>query len=317
MSCYLCLLSMSIIYIYHLYLLSIISIVHDYIYSEEYILLEPKYVLPEFFMHVHFPLGEQADYAKKFDQQAIFNSNNALGSSLGILNLLPTAVDVINQTSSLTSSLSLHTNIFKQQQQQQDSNSNTTTSNTVGRGTSSKSEDNEQNDDDDTYTSSLFPLEDLFLSNSMYHITSNHSNHEYPKQQQQQSLLLRDNFCPTDRTTSINTTTYAAASTVTGIDNTYPTTINTNKNNVLNINSKNKVFNDINDNNNVNNDNNDYYTTHILSLGNNPRESLYRKQTIVESLHAFVQQFSIERNMYLQEYVNYLCRKFDIKIDDT
>ena len=277
-------------------------------------------------MHVHFPLGELADYAKKFDQQAIFNSNNTLGSSLGILNLPQTAVDVINQTSSLTSSLSLHTNVFKQQQQQ-DSNSNTTTttnyksttnaSNTVGRDTSSKSEDNEENDDD-AYTSSLFPLEDLFLSNSMYHVTSNHSTHEYPKEQQQQSLLLRDNFCPTNRTTSMNTITYAAASTVTGIDNTDTTSINTNKNNsTVNINSKNKVFNNINDNNNVNNDNNDYYTTHILSLGNNPRESLYRKQTIVESLHAFVQQFSIERNMYLQEYVNYLCRKFDIKIDDT
>lgn len=272
-------------------------------------------------MHVHFPLGELADYAKKFDQQAIFNSNNTLGSSLGILNLPPTAVDVINQTSSL----SLHTNIFKQQQQQ-DSNSNatstttnyntTTASNTVGRGTSSKSDDNEENDDD-AYTSSLFPLEDLFLSNSMYHVTSNPSNHEYSKEQQQQSLLLRDNFCPFNRTTSMNTTTYAVASTVTGIDNTDTTTINTNKNNTLNINSKNKVFSNINDNNNVNNDNNDYYTTHILSLGNNPRESLYRKQLIVESLHAFVQQFSIERNMYLQEYVNYLCRKFDIKIDDT
>jgi hypothetical protein len=276
-------------------------------------------------MHVHFPLGDLADYAMIFDQQATFNSNNTLGSSLGILNLQPTAVDVINQTSSLTSSLSLHANIFKQQQQQQQqdsqSNTTTTTSNSVGRGISSKSEDNEQNEYD-TYTSSLFPLEDLFMSNSMYHVTCNHTNHEYPnqqqqQQQQQQSLLLRDNFCPTNRTTSINTTTTtttttnaAAVTAVTGIDNTDSTTINTNKNNTIDINSRNKIFNNINDNN-------DYYTTHILSLGNNPRESLYRKQTIVESLHAFVQQFSIERNMYLQEYVNYLCRKFNIKIDDT
>lgn len=297
---------------------------HYNYYSEEYILLEPKYVLPEFFMHVHFPLGKIAEYAMKFDQQAMFNiNNNTLGSSLGILNQLPTTADVINQTSSLTSSLSL----------QKDSKS-TTTSAIDYNGTISKSEDNEHNDDD-TYTSSLFPLEDLFMSNSMYHVTHNHTSHEYPKQQQQlqQSFLLRDNFCPTNSTTS--TTTSTTNATTTGID-TDTTSINTNRNAILNTNNKNKVinsktttssslttpnkYNDINknnDNNNINNDNNDYYATHILSLGNNPRQSLYRKQTIVESLHAFVQQFSIERNIYLQEYVNYLCNKFNIKIDDT
>jgi len=279
-------------------------------------------------MHVHFPMGKIADYTKKYDEQAIFNSNNTNLSSLGILNMIPTTTnDIMN----LTSSLSLNTNIYKQSSTTTTSTTTTTTTTNNNKTGIENIITNYNHDVDDANTSSsIYPLEDLFLSNSMYHIRHNNNLKLFQQLHHQSSIMMHDNFCP------INNNITIAPSFSTAADTTDTnTTIITNDTNLLNNNNKiiknttmkstitttqtnfdNKFNYNINISNDDDDDDNDYYTTHI-SLGNNPRQSLYKKQTIVESLHAFVQQFNIERNIYLQEYINYLCYKFNIKIDDA
>ena len=66
----------------------------------------------------------------------------------------------------------------------------------------------------------------------------------------------------------------------------------------------------------ISDNNNDDYDSSATNNTSSPQQTLFRKQTIVESLHALVQQFNIERNIYLQEYINCLSHKFNIKIDD-